>query len=115
MNGKMTALEAKRLLMEANPAWKAFWFHNGPVARSLKQLSETLPKVKADVFNHHVNAIKNDLAAWVRDVIGDKQLAGDMAKAKTQTAAADLVANRVAELEKNLAAEPRKKAAAKKK
>jgi len=109
---KIAPLDAKRFLGEISPAWKAFWFHNGPVVRSLPQLAEVLPKVTANMFSHHVTPAKHDLAVWVKDVIGDLQFAQEMAKEKTQAGLTALIAARVKELQGSLAVAPK---AAKKK
>ncbi len=100
-------LEAKRYLAEASPAWKAFWFHNGPVVRSLSQMAATLPKVSPEMFAHHVAGGKNDIAAWIDDVIGDQTLAADLAKARAQAAMCEILGLRVKELEGILAVLPK--------
>lgn len=100
-------LEAKRYLAEATPAWKAFWFHNGPVVRSLSQMAAIMPKVSPETFGHHVAAGKNDIAAWVKDVIGDQQLATDLVQAKAQSAMCETLGLRVRELEGILAVLPK--------
>ena len=104
---KISPLEAKRFLAEIQPAWKAFWFHNGPVIRSLPQLSQVLPKVSPEMFGHHVNARKNDLADWVKCVIGDVSFAQELAKAKMQSEMSVLLEARVKELQDSLAVAPK--------
>lgn len=106
---KINPLDAKRLLGDINPAWKAFWFHNGPVVRSLSQLAAVLPKVSPEMFGHHVNSAKNDIASWVKDAVGDAQLAADLLKAKDQLAAAELIETRIKELQASMAVTPKAK------
>ncbi len=108
MDKQMTSLEAKRLLAEVNPAWKAFWFHNGPVIRSLGQMAQVLPKLPPELFGHHVSASRNDLVNWVKDVVGDKTLAADLVKFKDQASISAAVSKRVKELEGALAVVPAK-------
>jgi len=108
MDKQMTSLEAKRLLAEVNPAWKAFWFHNGPVVRSLGQMAAVLPKLTPELFGHHVGGTRNDLVSWVRDAVGDKALADDLAKLKDQASIAAAIAKRVKELESLMAVTPTK-------
>ena len=51
-------------------------------------------------FAHHVNAQRNDFAAWIRQVIGDKDLAKSLGKIKTKAALAKKVSERVKALKK---------------
>jgi len=110
----VTALEAKRYLSDANPSWKAFWCYKGPVVKSVVEMSMVLPKMSKATFEHHVSAAKNDLARWVKEVIGDAELSRRIMGAKTQQMAADALAKRVRELQDCLAVAPEKKTAKKK-
>jgi len=109
-----TAVEAKRWLVPVSPEWKAFWFNKGAVVKSMKEMVSILPKVPPHMFEHHVNAKKNDLASWVKDVVGDEDLAKELRSVKTQKAAADAFAKRVSMLEKILLVAPSVKPAKKK-
>ena len=97
-----TPAEAKRYLAVVTPEWKAFWFHKGPVVKSLKELLSALPKVPAQMFEHHVNSTKNDLAAWVKDVVGDADLAVELKTAKTVKAAMESIDQRLKQLDKSM-------------
>ena len=59
------------------PPDKAFWTCNGTVVRNLYELKNTITALNDDGFKYHVNNDnkKNDFAAWINDVIEDKELA----------------------------------------
>ncbi len=97
-----TPAEAKRYLAVVTPEWKAFWFHKGPVVKSLKELLSALSKVPQPMFEHHVNGPKNDLALWVRDVVGDAELAGELKMAKTIKATMEAIDKRLKQLDKSM-------------
>lgn len=60
------------------PDSEKFWFANGKVVGSLKQLYEVLKGLDEETFHLHVNEEKNDFYNWVRDVFKDKKLADDL-------------------------------------
>ncbi len=97
-----TALEAKRYLATVFPEWKAFWFNKGPIVKSMKELAAALAVVTPAMFGHHVSSSKNDVAAWVKDVLGDAELANSLKGVKTAKNAADAVAKRLKQLDKAL-------------
>ncbi len=98
-----TALEAKRYLASVFPEWKAFWFNKGPIVKNMKELAAALAKVTPAMYGYHVTASKNDLANWVKDVLGDAELAKDLKDAKTAKNAADAVSKRLKQLDKAMA------------
>ncbi|MBD3310775.1 hypothetical protein GF351_06160 [Candidatus Woesearchaeota archaeon] len=63
------------ILSETKPE-KSFILSDGKVIRSLKQLEQTLHLIDDEVFDNHVNVLKNDFYNWIKDVYGDKDLAG---------------------------------------
>jgi hypothetical protein len=101
-----TALEAKKYLTPVFPEWKAFWFNKGPVVKSLKEMASVMANVPPMMFSYHVSAAKNDLAAWVKDAIGDAELARELKEAGTVKAAAALLEKRVKQLDKSLVVVP---------
>lgn len=62
---------------------RAFWLHQGAVLKDLLGLHDALRVITDEQFKHHVNAMKNDFAAWVEAVLGDKKAASEMRKALT--------------------------------
>ncbi len=67
------------------PHDKRFVLRDGRVLKNLVELSHALEHMSDDVFNHHVNASKNDFRNWVRDVFSQKALAAELEKAKTRS------------------------------
>jgi hypothetical protein len=77
------------------PEGYVFRCHDGRTFRDMKDLAEGLVAISDDIFAHHVNSEKNDFNNWVRDVIGDKQLANDLTRATSRLQAAEYVAARI--------------------
>lgn len=67
------------------PNDKRFVLKDGRVLKDLVELSHALDHMSDDVFNHHVNAFRNDFRNWVRDVFSQKELAAELEKAKTRS------------------------------
>ena len=61
-----------------------FFLHGGGELKSLEELFVELQTMDHAVFSHHVSAERNDFATWVRDVMGDKYLAKNLALAKNR-------------------------------
>ncbi|MDD5251302.1 MAG: hypothetical protein PHT12_01540 [Patescibacteria group bacterium] len=107
--------EARQWLAIVEPDYRAFWVSQGPVVRSLKEMASVLPRFSREVFEHHVNAVKNDLAAWVREVIGDRTLAERLEKTRTMSDAVAVLEKRLLELDRVAAPKKSAKRVAKKK
>jgi hypothetical protein len=80
------------------PADKVFWCHDGKVLTNIAELADALRNMSEDTYRYHVNADKNDFANWLRDVVGDATLAGQVAKSATKAVAASKVESRVRSL-----------------
>jgi hypothetical protein len=94
--------EAQRLLSDV-PGEKVFWVNGGRVLRNLKELGEELKTMSDDTYTYHANLQKNDFINWVRDVIGDEKLAGNLKRVSTRAQMARAVSSRVILLSKRLA------------
>ena len=70
---------------------KAFWLTDGRALRNLRQLAEELEKMEDSVWEHHVNAGKNDFANWIEGVFGQYQLGAAVRKVKSPRTAAKRV------------------------
>jgi hypothetical protein len=70
-------LQAKEVTPE-----QYFILRNGQPVRSLKELIEILEYIDDTTFDHHVNEYRNDFSNWIRDVIGDAELADDVEHAE---------------------------------
>ena len=61
---------------------KSFYFHDGKVARSLKEMVDILGNADDDVFYYHVNDERNDFYNWIKDVFNESDLAEKILPAK---------------------------------
>ncbi len=98
---EMSKKTAKKLLADV-PQEHAFRFHDGRILGNMGDLGEALKTMEKDTFASHASAQKNDFSNWVRDVIGDRKLAGDLDRSSNRTQAAKKVVERVAFLSSKL-------------
>ena len=96
---KLTKDEAKRILSNTAPE-KAFWVNNGPIVKSIIELTTAAKNLTIAQFMHHVNSAKNDFAKWVGEVIRDSELAQQLRRIKTKDQLAHIVTNRLRQLQK---------------
>lgn len=57
------------------PKEYAFWVCNGTYVHNLHELADAIESMGEEQFKTHVNNNKNDFSSWVRDVIGEVDLA----------------------------------------
>lgn len=79
-----------------------FWCNDGKVFKNLYELRDGLKNMSNETYLYHANSEKNDFSNWVRDVIKDEKLANNLRKARTKEEAAQIVENRIRELEKKI-------------
>ena len=91
--------DARRILAQIGGE-RCFWVNNGPVLSNLDELYKALSEMKKETFTHHVNAEKNDFAAWVKEVSGDQKLAEDLLRVKSKKGMALKIKQRIAYLKK---------------
>jgi len=94
--------EAKRFLRDVKGEHH-FKIHMGTNIRNMHELAEALEIMAPESFGHHAMQQRNDFANWVKDCIGDKELADRIAKAGTRKAMTDAVSARIKEHEKTVA------------
>ncbi len=87
--------QPERLLVKV-PAENVFWCHDGRVFADINELAEGLAAMSDETFAYHSNLERQDFSKWVRDVIGDEQLAIDLMRATNRLQAAEYVASRIA-------------------
>ena len=63
---------------------EAFWLCSNVIVHSLEELAFELSRVEDNVFRYHIHRNRNDFEEWIRDCIGDKELARDIARVKTR-------------------------------
>jgi len=80
------------------PEGKAFWCHDGRVVKNLAELAQAFREMSDDTFEYHLNSEKNDFGTWVKDVIGDETLAGQLARVATRATATRRIDMRVESL-----------------
>ena len=86
--------DAQRVLRSV-PDVKRFYCHDGDILNNIYELKAALGKMHSSAYRHHVTEEKNDFARWVRDVLGDDKLAGNLAKSPEQKEAFSIVADRI--------------------
>ena len=73
----------KKVLGEA-PEEHHFVVADGKKLKNIIELADALETMSEEIFRHHVNEVKNDFSAWVKDVFYDHSLADDIARAKNR-------------------------------
>jgi hypothetical protein len=58
--------------------YERFYFKDGKIASSLKDLYYILNDISDDTFYHHVSVERNDFSNWIKDVLKDYSLAKDI-------------------------------------
>jgi hypothetical protein len=77
---------------------KEFIVVDGAHLRNLDELALLLDAIDDLEFNHHVSPHHNDFAAWVRDVIGDAELADELLRRNHPHSMAKATKHRIREL-----------------
>jgi len=93
--------EAKKRLGDV-PDAKRFWCHDGKVIKNLRELRKALDDMSDETFRYHLGGGRNDFSKWIREVVGDEELANDLNKAKSRVEADRAVADRVSFLGRKL-------------
>lgn len=99
---ELTKNEAAQLLSNATGD-KCFFFSDGRTLCNMDELGDCLQNMSAETFALHVTAINNDFCNWVRDVLGDNELAEKLLKASNQEESAKIVKERIKLLKKKTA------------
>jgi len=82
-------------LLSKVPVENVFWCHDGNAFSDLNELVQGLKTMSDETFAYHSNMEKHDFSSWVREVIGDEQLADDLAKASNRLEAASYIMARI--------------------
>ncbi len=77
------------------PDSKVLISHDGQSFKNLNELAQGLLRMKDETYRFHVKIRKNDFAKWVREVIGDQELANDLKQSMTRLDASRKVRDRV--------------------
>jgi alpha-amylase len=90
---RITKTQAKRFLARV-PEQNAFWCSDGHVFRDIQELKDALPRMSDQTFCYHCNDEKKDFSNWIRDVIGDANLAKTLETVPDREQAARVVDER---------------------
>ena len=74
--------------------------HDGKPLKNMAELEMALKQMTEGTFRYHLNQTKNDFSTWVRDVIGDEELASDLQDSSTRAQAARYVSNRISQIKR---------------
>lgn len=96
---ELTVKDAERILGEV-PHDKCFVCGDGCLNTSLVDLQQCLSHISEETYSGHVTSSKNDYSNWIRDVLGDWELAETLQKAKNRKDAVKILKQRVNFLQK---------------
>jgi hypothetical protein len=85
------------------PEEYVFFCADGQIFRNMAGLGDSLNSMSNETFSYHFNCDKHDFSNWVKDVIGDEELATDLAEPITRIEAVIMVNSRVEALKAKLA------------
>jgi len=102
----MSADNPKLKYLEDVPWDDSLRLSNGKVVHGLEQLPIVIKFSDDEVFDSHVNAEKNDFSKWVRDVIGDAELADQLMAVKTKDEFLKFMDQAIIDIKKYKAPEP---------
>jgi len=97
----LTVKQAEHILRDVHSKHN-FKLHMGSEISSLKDMAEAIDIMADRTFVHHVNEKKNDFAYWIKEAIGDDDLACKVEKLRTREALQKTINKRVKELEQRL-------------
>jgi hypothetical protein len=90
---RITKSQARKFLARV-PEQSLFWCNDGNILRDLRELGGALAVMSDQTFTYHSNDEKKDFSNWIRDVIGDKNLAQTLESATSREQAARIVEER---------------------
>lgn len=79
--GELKLLLRKISFYKDAPVGKYFESKEGVIVKNVFELLNLLKITDENVFKHHATEKRNDFALWIKDVIGDKELAAKLNKA----------------------------------
>jgi hypothetical protein len=90
----LTPDKASKFLADV-PEQKQFMLYMGTNIKSLHELGDAIAIMADRTFLHHVAEGRNDFSNWIRDVVGDHDLAERISKMKTKQDMAHEINKRV--------------------
>lgn len=98
---KISKEEANKRLGNV-PDEKHFWCHDGKLIKNLRELEKALNGMSDETFHYHSGEERKDFSNWIRDVVGDDNLANDLSKAESRIQASKAVAQRISFLKSKI-------------
>jgi len=79
----------------------AFWFSDGVVVRNIHELIANIRSCGDKTFVYHVNTDnkKNDFAKWIRETLGDNELADKLQNIFNREKYIEIIEERIDQLE----------------
>ncbi len=96
---KITGAQAEKIMGEV-PEEHHFRLHMGTNISNLRELAEALEIMADRTFHHHVSRTKNDFSTWIRDAVGDEELAERVRKLDSKKAMLKEIKKRIDLLER---------------
>lgn len=73
---------------------QAFWINNGPVVKSIEDLTKAMKEMSDMQFAYHTKRDGNDFAKWIQDCFGDTPCATSLKKAQTRVGAIRILSSK---------------------
>ena len=84
---------ALKILGDVNPS-HYFYLCNGVILKNLDGLLNALQNIDDEVYKYHANNEKNDFCNWIKDIVGDTELAFNL-KMKSKPEAINILKARI--------------------
>jgi chromosome segregation ATPase len=96
---KLSSKDVKIVLSNVEPE-HYFKAKNGNVVKNLVELAEAIELMDKATFDHHISDGRNDFASWVKDIIGDSELAALLKKLNSKEKMIIAIEERLGEIQK---------------
>mgnify|MGYP000868986230 CR=1 FL=1 len=90
---EVTKSQASKYMSEV-PEGNAFWCSDGQVVKDMVGLRDALAMMSDQTFRFHANEIKKDFSNWIKDVVGDEELARELRSTRSREKALKIVESR---------------------
>jgi len=99
---KVAEKQVAAKLLANVPEEYVFFCTDGQIFNSMAGLGDALNSMSDETFGYHSNCDKRDFSNWLKEIVGDEELARDLANAATRTDAAVIVNTRIEVLKAKL-------------
>lgn len=84
---------ALKILGDVSPS-HCFYLCNGAILKNLDDMLNALQNIDDEVYEYHANNEKNDFCNWIKDIVGDTELAFNL-KMKSKPEAINILKARI--------------------